>query len=125
MSYDFIAVLMKKLLTHFYRIVGEGRQHLVLEKRSLHAFQGGIYVKDLPPTLKDAVRATRDLGLSCLWIDALCIIQDCLDDVEHEISMMQNTCVLRQSSSLHLVSSRYRTASWTLRVAWESQHHIQ
>lgn len=36
----------------------------------------GIEISNLPLTLRDAVIATRNIGLRYLWIDALCIIQD-------------------------------------------------
>lgn len=44
-----------------------------------------IAYDDLPKTMQDAVRATCALGLSNLWIDALCIVQD--DDVDKEIEL--------------------------------------
>lgn len=35
----------------------------------------GFSIEEIPPTLQDAVQATKDLGFSYLWIDALCILQ--------------------------------------------------
>lgn len=35
----------------------------------------GFHVSELPKTFQDAVKVTRALGLSYLWIDSLCIIQ--------------------------------------------------
>jgi Heterokaryon incompatibility protein (HET) len=40
----------------------------------------GIAVEDLPKTLIDAIKVTRELKLRFLWIDALCIIQDSASD---------------------------------------------
>ncbi|KAH7073777.1 heterokaryon incompatibility protein-domain-containing protein [Paraphoma chrysanthemicola] len=43
---------------------------------------------DLPQTIQDAIVVTTHLGLSFLWIDALCIVQDDENDVAHEIASM-------------------------------------
>ncbi|KAI0455041.1 hypothetical protein F5B21DRAFT_524181 [Xylaria acuta] len=43
-----------------------------------------------PPTLRDAVLATRQLGFRYLWIDALCIVQDDLNDWETEAGQMRD-----------------------------------
>lgn len=39
-----------------------------------------ITVANLPQTIQDAIRVTRELKIRYLWVDALCIIQDSLDD---------------------------------------------
>ncbi|TVY75726.1 hypothetical protein LSUE1_G007157 [Lachnellula suecica] len=41
-----------------------------------------------PATLKDAIAATRDLGIRYLWVDAVCIAQDDEHDKSQEIKMM-------------------------------------
>ena len=43
---------------------------------------------DLPQTLKDAIKLTRELGYDYLWIDALCILQDSPTDKIREIGKM-------------------------------------
>lgn len=48
----------------------------------------GFAISDMPLTLRDAVRATRDLGLRYLWVDALCILQDCREDWQRESARM-------------------------------------
>lgn len=48
----------------------------------------GFSTKLLPQTAQDAVWWTRKLGLSYLWIDSLCILQDNLSDWEVELSTM-------------------------------------
>ncbi|KAH0547711.1 hypothetical protein FGG08_000200 [Glutinoglossum americanum] len=48
----------------------------------------GFRLSDLPQTLQDAVYLTRRLGLSFLWIDSICILQDSETDKEREILEM-------------------------------------
>jgi hypothetical protein len=42
----------------------------------------------LPSSVTDAVRVTRELGLQYLWVDSLCIIQDSPNDWDAESSRM-------------------------------------
>ncbi|TAQ91339.1 hypothetical protein B7494_g308 [Chlorociboria aeruginascens] len=44
----------------------------------------------LPRTIMDAVRCTNELGLTYLWVDSLCIIQDSVEDKAIEIGRMSN-----------------------------------
>lgn len=48
----------------------------------------GIDYSSLPPTFRDAVRCAQGLGISYLWIDSLCILQDNLLDWEAESAKM-------------------------------------
>jgi len=48
----------------------------------------GLNVAKLPLTFKDAIATTRNLGFRYVWIDALCIIQDSLEDKIKEIGKM-------------------------------------
>ncbi|KAM3067125.1 hypothetical protein ACMFMG_011680 [Clarireedia jacksonii] len=43
----------------------------------------------LPLTFQDAIKITRGLGFRYLWIDALCILQDCEEDWDTEGSKME------------------------------------
>lgn len=45
-------------------------------------------MNSLPRNFQDAVSVTRALGYDYLWIDALCIVQDCPKDWEHEAGQM-------------------------------------
>ncbi len=47
-----------------------------------------IKFSSLPLTLRDAILATRQLGFRFLWIDAICIIHDNVDDLEREARQM-------------------------------------
>jgi hypothetical protein len=47
-----------------------------------------VNFSDLSRTFQDAVKLTRQLGQRYLWIDSLCIIQDCEDDWVIEAASM-------------------------------------
>ncbi|KAN0114693.1 Heterokaryon incompatibility protein (HET) domain containing protein, partial [Hyaloscypha variabilis] len=51
-----------------------------LTKANQQNFQEKIPLASLGQTIQDAVLATRKLGFRYLWVDALCILQDSLDD---------------------------------------------
>lgn len=65
-----------------------GPQPVMLMNDAYESMVAGIELSKLPRTLQDAVRVTRELGLSYLWIDALCIIQDSHEDKQHELKVM-------------------------------------
>ncbi|PFH59657.1 hypothetical protein XA68_12062 [Ophiocordyceps unilateralis] len=48
----------------------------------------GIPIQDLPRTIRDAIHATKKLGLRYLWVDRLCIIQDSVQDWSHQAALM-------------------------------------
>lgn len=56
--------------------------------KTLRAMTQGIEISTLSHAFSDAVRITRALGLKYLWIDALCILQDRVDDWVSESSQM-------------------------------------
>lgn len=53
-------------------------QHLTRE--NISAYSSKIDYAELPKTLQDAIDVSRQLGISYLWVDALCIIQDSKED---------------------------------------------
>jgi hypothetical protein len=48
----------------------------------------GWKVKELPRTFGEAIDVTFNLGISYIWIDSLCIIQDSETDWNHEAALM-------------------------------------
>ena len=52
------------------------------------ALNSGLDVSVLLQTLQDAIEVTRRLGYRCLWVDALCILQDSAIDKDREIELM-------------------------------------
>lgn len=50
--------------------------------------ESGFEIGEAPQTLQDAVTITRHLGLRYLWVDALCIIQEDMEDWARESARM-------------------------------------
>ncbi|RFU76561.1 het-domain-containing [Trichoderma arundinaceum] len=65
-----------------------GEQAVKLKDSLVQSWMKDMPYDGFPQTIKDAVRATMDLGLQYLWIDALCIIQDSDQDKAEQISRM-------------------------------------
>lgn len=60
----------------------------MLETSNLNRFQNSIPCSSLPATFRGGITITRNLGIQYVWIDSLCIIQDCRDDWEQESNNM-------------------------------------
>ena len=72
----------------------------------------GFSLNELPKTFRDAIQVTRSLGLSLLWIDALCINQTNLEEPDSDWS--------KESSRMQGVfSSALLTISATSASNWE------
>jgi hypothetical protein len=67
----------------------------------------GFSINDLPKTLQDAVRVTRELGIQYLWVDSMCIIQDKQEDKFHEISNMAD---IYKNAYVTICAARANTA---------------
>lgn len=63
-------------------------QPLLLRGDTLEDLKGDITLESLQQSIQDAILVTRKLGFRYLWVDALCIIQDCKTDKAKEISQM-------------------------------------
>jgi hypothetical protein len=63
-------------------------RQLILKKSNLASYRNGIALEALPSIFKEAVRLTRLLGYTYLWIDSLCIVQDSLVDWQTEAPKM-------------------------------------
>ncbi|KAK6850694.1 HET-domain-containing protein [Apiospora arundinis] len=61
---------------------------LVTTLKNLSSMKEFVQLESLPQTFQDAVETTRALGLRYVWIDSLCIIQDCAEDWMHEAPRM-------------------------------------
>lgn len=60
----------------------------LLRKTNLEQLRSTIQIQDLPRSFQDAITITRRLGFRYLWIDAICVIQDSVDDWAHESARM-------------------------------------
>jgi hypothetical protein len=49
-----------------------------------------ISIEDLPTTFRDALIISRSLNIPYLWVDALCIVQDDIDDWRAEVTNMSD-----------------------------------
>ena len=65
-----------------------GSQPVLTNKGNREEHLAGIDIETLPNTLQDALTVTEELGLSFVWVDALCIIQDDDEDKATEIARM-------------------------------------
>ncbi|KAK6823806.1 hypothetical protein RU639_006243 [Aspergillus parasiticus] len=61
---------------------------LKLTKGLYNSFKNGISWNDLPQLFRDAMRIANRLGVSYIWIDSLCIVQDDRKDWEMESGKM-------------------------------------
>jgi len=65
-----------------------GEQPLITTTSTLEEHCRGIPMESFPELYRDAVQVTRRLGIQYLWIDSLCILQDCKDDWSEEAAKM-------------------------------------
>ena len=72
-------------------------------QKTTASYQQGISWEALPKTFQDAVTTVRRLGISFLWIDSLCILQDDTDDWQKESAQM---------------ATYYQNAYLTICAAW-------
>ncbi|KAF5500103.1 hypothetical protein CGCS363_v006201 [Colletotrichum siamense] len=63
---------------------------ILLKSSTLESFHSGNPIEQLPLTFRDAIRVVRHFGMRYLWIDSLCIIQDCVADWKAEAPMMRD-----------------------------------
>ncbi|KAK4085082.1 uncharacterized protein Triagg1_72 [Trichoderma aggressivum f. europaeum] len=81
---------------------------LQLLRDNLKQLVAGIKFESLQQSIKDAIFATRKLGFRYLWVDALCIIQDCSADKETEISRMSS---IYKNASVTIAASSSENAA--------------
>ncbi|KAI4208857.1 MAG: hypothetical protein LQ351_008145 [Letrouitia transgressa] len=85
-----------------------------LKKSNVHECVRGFPIASLPQTFQDAILVARELSIQFLWIDALCIIQDCQLDWEREVPTMRyvyanSACNISASDSPTQFSGLFRT----------------
>ncbi|KAL2063244.1 hypothetical protein VTL71DRAFT_5049 [Oculimacula yallundae] len=85
-----------------------GPQPLQTTKDTLAQNLDNIPVSILPKTIQDAITTAREINLKYLWIDCLCIIQDDVDDVSKEISLMPE---IYRNATVTISAARARTSN--------------
>ncbi|KAK1978116.1 heterokaryon incompatibility protein [Colletotrichum cereale] len=65
----------------------------------------GVRITELPATFRDAIYVARGMGLSYIWIDSLCIVQDDKEDWKSEAQRMaiiydNATCTIAANDGL-------------------------
>ena len=69
---------------------------------NLETLARAVTLDELPKTFKDAVKLVQHLGISYIWIDALCIIQDSEEDWRRESLLMNK---VYRYSTLNIAAS--------------------
>lgn len=65
-----------------------GKHGSITTKETLESHIQELPLEKLSKTIVDAITITRGLGIRYLWVDALCIVQDNLDDMISQINAM-------------------------------------
>ena len=63
-------------------------QRFMTTNGNIQSRQSSIELKSFPLCLRDGILLTKMLGIKYLWIDALCIIQDSLQDWQRQVGLM-------------------------------------
>ncbi|KAN0094497.1 HET domain containing protein [Tylopilus felleus] len=76
---------------HFLALsyVWGGPQPLTLKENIDEYVKQGLDISKFPQTIQDAVLVTHSIGQRYLWIDALCIIQDSVEDKNRQLGRMR------------------------------------
>lgn len=95
-----------------------------LRLENLGSMKTQVDMKDLPLTFVEAITATRKLGLKYLWIDSLCIIQNCLEDWLVESGAMGDIyangyCNLAATASLTSAEGLFRSRNPLVIQSWK------
>jgi hypothetical protein len=94
-------------------------QNEILTTANLKDRMERIPLSSLSKTIQDAAEITRRLGLQYLWVDALCIIQDSVEDWQKESAVMGN---VYQNSFVTIQASGARDSSMGCFVSRTAQH---
>ena len=102
---------------------GSNPTHLTLTAEKLDSFRGEICSEKLPQTFRDAIAFTRALGISYIWIDALCILQTgerSAEDWQNHLTLMAS---IYANGVVNLSASSSQDAHGGLGVPSGPFHH--
>jgi hypothetical protein len=80
-----------------------GDQQVATRTNTISQYLMRIYAADLPLTVIDAIKVTEKLGITRIWIDAFCIVQDDPINKAREIAQMP---LIYSQATLTIVASR-------------------
>ena len=107
-----------------------GDSQFVFNDKTMHDLQSGIRLNDFPATLRDAVIITRALRIKYIWIDALCIKQDSVEDWAREAAKMREvysgailTVVAANSPSTHSGIFSQRVSGERATLEWRGSNN--
>lgn len=84
-----------------------GPQRFTLTRSTLRNLEEGIHTRLLSPSVQDAIKITRSLQLSHLWVDALCIVQD---DDDNKYSEIQNMAFIYYLADITIAAGNASSA---------------
>lgn len=88
-----------------------GNTIFTLTKGNLEILKRDIPVHQLPVLFKDALHMTNELGVKYIWIDCLCILQDCRDDWASEAARMGD---IFRHAKCNIAASGYKDGKTSL-----------
>ncbi|RSL68344.1 hypothetical protein CEP54_002884 [Fusarium duplospermum] len=83
--------------------------YTMLRLSNLHDLLQRVPSELLPNTVRDAITVVREIGIGYLWVDALCILQDSVEDLEEQLASMSQ---IYQQATLSICAA-YGTDSST------------
>ncbi|KAI1322455.1 HET-domain-containing protein [Xylariaceae sp. FL0255] len=75
-------------LSYCWGRVKDDQKGFLTTKENIRRRKSGFNIQELPSTIQDAIQTARRLQLEYIWIDAICIIQDDIEDWKREASQM-------------------------------------
>ena len=96
------------------------------EKCNIDVHCEAITLSSMGPTFEDAVLITRALGVEYIWIDALCIIQDDVEDWTRESQTMD---YIYQKATVTIAAeaspSSYAGIQQSMHQPRKTEHHLR
>ncbi len=99
-----------------------GKPPLKLLRGNRSDLEERLPLSELPPTIQDAIDFTRRLGISYIWIDRLCIMQDDNDDWKGHAAKM---CDIYEAASLTLAALGARARDEGLYLSREERPSVR
>ncbi|KAH8586606.1 heterokaryon incompatibility protein-domain-containing protein, partial [Bisporella sp. PMI_857] len=101
------SVVCYAALSHVWGDPATSAPFLVTTEETLRDRLQTIEFQDLPLTFRDAIRLSAALGITYIWIDSLCIIQDSKSDWASEAPRM---CTIYTNATLTIAATCATTA---------------